>query len=181
MWRGLPRLILMFTSSPADVTALVWGYKKGRELIRRMGVYRGPFAPLHPQFPGDSPAAAALVESVPVALDAPKIGYSKEDDEAIATNIRNFGEFWTLAQESQFDPQNHAFSCNNLAFRTSHHYFSHRNTEQHVVARYLSYEAKRARWSRRQGPQRLRRHGIEDCRSVVIYFTLKLIQCLHFL
>ncbi|KAK0432026.1 GMC oxidoreductase-domain-containing protein [Armillaria borealis] len=79
-----------FLSHPADVAALVWGYKKGRELIRRMGVYRGPFAPLHPQFPGGSPAAAALAENDPVALDAPKIIYSKEDDEAIATNVRNF-------------------------------------------------------------------------------------------
>ncbi len=88
-----PAPFLIFTSSPADVAALVWGYKKGRELLRRMSVYRGPFAPLHPQFPGGSPAAAALAENVPVTLDAPKIVYSKEDDEAIATNVRNFGEF----------------------------------------------------------------------------------------
>ncbi|KAK0202268.1 GMC oxidoreductase-domain-containing protein [Desarmillaria ectypa] len=79
-----------FLSHPADVAALRWGYKKGRELLRRMGVYRGPLAPAHPQFTAGSPAAAALTENRPVALDAPKIIYSKEDDEAIATNIRNF-------------------------------------------------------------------------------------------
>ncbi len=58
-----------------------------------MGVYRGPLAPAHPQFAAGSPAAAALAENGPVALDAPKITYSKEDDEAIAANVRNFGEF----------------------------------------------------------------------------------------
>ncbi|KAK0201034.1 GMC oxidoreductase-domain-containing protein [Desarmillaria ectypa] len=79
-----------FLSHPADVAALRWGYKKGRELLRRMGVYRGPLAPAHPQFAAGGPAAAALAENGPVALDAPKITYSKEDDEAIAVNARNF-------------------------------------------------------------------------------------------
>ncbi|KAK0219069.1 hypothetical protein IW262DRAFT_1076918 [Armillaria fumosa] len=61
-----------------------------------MGIYRGPLAPLHPQFffcfffGGGGPAAAALVENVPVALDVPQIVYNKEDDEAISTNIGNF-------------------------------------------------------------------------------------------
>ncbi|PBK85827.1 alcohol oxidase [Armillaria gallica] len=79
-----------FLSHPADVAALRWGYKKGLELIRRLGVYRGPLAPAHPQFAAGSPAAAALAENGPVALDASKITYSKEDDEAIEANIRNF-------------------------------------------------------------------------------------------
>ncbi|KAK0432723.1 GMC oxidoreductase-domain-containing protein [Armillaria borealis] len=79
-----------FLSHPADVAALRWGYKKGRELIRRLGVYRGPLAPAHPQFAAGSAAAAALAENGPVALDAPKITYSKEDDEAISANVRNF-------------------------------------------------------------------------------------------
>ncbi|KAK0231695.1 GMC oxidoreductase-domain-containing protein [Armillaria nabsnona] len=79
-----------FLSHPADVAALRWGYKKGLELVRRLGVYRGPLAPAHPQFGAGSAAAAALAENGPVALDAPKITYSKEDDEAIEANIRNF-------------------------------------------------------------------------------------------
>ncbi len=86
-------LTLSFPYSTADVAALRWGYKKGLELVRRLGVYRGPLAPAHPQFAAGSPAATALAENGPVALDAPKIIYSKEDDEAIEANIRNFGEF----------------------------------------------------------------------------------------
>lgn len=33
-----------------------WGYKKARELVRRMGFYRGEFVPGHPVFPTDSAA-----------------------------------------------------------------------------------------------------------------------------
>ncbi len=45
-----------------------------------------------------------------------------------------------------------------------------------MVARYLSYEAKRARWSRRQRPQRLWRYGIKDCWSVLGVVYLSFIQ-----
>ncbi len=69
-----------------DVAALRWGYKKGREIIRRLPAFRGALVPAHPQFAADSPAA--LVETGPISLDAPKIVYSAEDDAAIDHNIR---------------------------------------------------------------------------------------------
>ncbi|KAJ7653459.1 GMC oxidoreductase-domain-containing protein [Mycena rosella] len=75
-----------YLSNPADVSALRWAYKKGRELTRRMPAFRGAFAPAHPQFAADSPAA--LTETRPVPVDAPNIVYSAEDDKAIDANIR---------------------------------------------------------------------------------------------
>ncbi|KAJ7848385.1 hypothetical protein B0H14DRAFT_2356796, partial [Mycena olivaceomarginata] len=48
-----------------DVAALRWGYKKGRELLRRLPAFRGAFVPAHPQFPADSAAGAALAETCP--------------------------------------------------------------------------------------------------------------------
>ncbi|KAJ7045930.1 GMC oxidoreductase-domain-containing protein [Mycena alexandri] len=82
-----------FLSTPGDVAALRWGYKKGRELIRRLPAFRGALPPAHPQFAADSPAA--LTESGPIALDAPKVVYSAEDDKAIDTYLRQFvGTSW---------------------------------------------------------------------------------------
>ena len=37
-------------SSGADVAALVWGYKRSRELARRLPAYRGELASTHPVF-----------------------------------------------------------------------------------------------------------------------------------
>ncbi|KAF8904323.1 alcohol oxidase-like protein [Mucidula mucida] len=75
-----------FLTKSVDVAALRWGYKKGREIIRRLPAFRGALVPAHPQFAADSPAA--LVETGPISLDAPKIVYSAEDDAAIDHNIR---------------------------------------------------------------------------------------------
>ncbi|KAJ7615032.1 GMC oxidoreductase-domain-containing protein [Mycena polygramma] len=75
-----------FLSSPADIVALRWAYKKSRELFRRLPSYRGTFYPAHPPYAADSPAA--IEETGPVALDAPNIVYSAEDDAAIEAYIR---------------------------------------------------------------------------------------------
>ncbi|KAF7319680.1 Alcohol oxidase [Mycena kentingensis (nom. inval.)] len=78
-----------YLSHPADVAALRWGYKKGRELMRRLPAYRGPFLPAHPQFPAGSAAAwAADGEAGPVAIDAPTFVYTEEDDAAIDLHTR---------------------------------------------------------------------------------------------
>ncbi|THU99422.1 alcohol oxidase [Dendrothele bispora CBS 962.96] len=82
-----------FLSKQSDVAALRWGYKKGREILRRMPGFRGAFVPAHPQFPEGS--SAALNETGPVSLDAPNVVYSPEDDEAIDIYIRKFvGTSW---------------------------------------------------------------------------------------
>ncbi|PBK85825.1 hypothetical protein ARMGADRAFT_1036008 [Armillaria gallica] len=68
-------------------------YKKGREFLHRLGVYHGTLAAAQAYVEAGSPAATALAQNGPVALDAPKTAYSKEESEAIAANVRNFGEF----------------------------------------------------------------------------------------
>lgn len=73
----------------SDLAILRWGYKKGREIIRRMGVFRGALTPAHPAFASGSDAT--LNETEPVALTAPKIVYSAADDAAIDDNIKNLG------------------------------------------------------------------------------------------
>ncbi|KAJ7187803.1 GMC oxidoreductase-domain-containing protein [Mycena filopes] len=84
-----------FLTAQSDVAALRWGYKKAREIIRRMPAFRGALPPAHPQFAADSPAAAALTETSPVAISAPNIVYSAADDAAIDANIRAFvGTSW---------------------------------------------------------------------------------------
>ncbi|KAJ7263563.1 alcohol oxidase-like protein [Mycena haematopus] len=72
-----------FFTDPADIAAVRWGYKKGREIFRRLPIYRGPRLAAHPQFPAGSPAAWDPEEKGPVAFDAPVFTYTKEDDEAI--------------------------------------------------------------------------------------------------
>ncbi|KAF8910561.1 GMC oxidoreductase-domain-containing protein [Gymnopilus junonius] len=71
-----------FLGSPADFATLRWGYKRVRELARRMKYFRGYLEIGHPQFPAGS-AAATDKEKAPVPLDAPKIVYTKEDDATI--------------------------------------------------------------------------------------------------
>lgn len=70
------------SSSPSDIVPLTFGYKKTREIFRRMPSYRGEVTVCHPCFPEGS-AAACGEASGPVALDAPDIVYTAEDDEAI--------------------------------------------------------------------------------------------------
>jgi alcohol oxidase len=59
-----------------------WGYKKMREIIRRMKMYRGEVPSGHPNFPRGSLAECKAAEG-PVDTDAPDIVYSKDDDDAI--------------------------------------------------------------------------------------------------
>lgn len=75
-------LNLTYFVSPADVVTLRWAYKRVRELARRMKYYRGELVVGHPQFSKNSPAAVGN-ETGPIALDAPRIQYSAEDDAVI--------------------------------------------------------------------------------------------------
>ncbi|KAJ7738319.1 GMC oxidoreductase-domain-containing protein [Mycena metata] len=94
-----------FLSNPADVAALRWAYKKGREINRRLPSFRGVFFPGHPQFPEVS--AAAVEETTPVPLDAPKIVWSAEDDKAIDVFLRQVvGTSWHSAGTCAMKPFN---------------------------------------------------------------------------
>ena len=86
----------------ADVRPLVWGYKFSRELARRMPLFRGEYAPLHPKFPKGSAAGIVVGKegtgSGPVPLDAPDLVYDGEDDRAIEKYTRDFGESALLTE-----------------------------------------------------------------------------------
>ena len=76
-------------SSPADLVILRWAYKHVREIARRMELYHGDLQVGHPTFAQGSQAGTQL--STPVAISAPKIVYSKEDDDAIDEYHRRTG------------------------------------------------------------------------------------------
>ena len=79
-----------FLSHPVDVTVQVWAYKKLREMVRRLNLYKGPVGAGHPKFPSGSPAG--LDHEVPLDQD---IEYSPADDEAIAHWVRDtVGTAW---------------------------------------------------------------------------------------
>ncbi|KAG2342546.1 alcohol oxidase [Suillus weaverae] len=71
-----------FLDDPSDIVPLDFGYKKTREIFRRMASYRGEVAAGHPTF-SEGSAAACRETSGPVDLDAPDIVYTAEDDEVI--------------------------------------------------------------------------------------------------
>ncbi|KAM6500141.1 GMC oxidoreductase domain containing protein [Amanita muscaria] len=71
-----------FLDKPVDIATLRWAYKKLRELVRRMKMYRGEHASGHPKFSQGS-AAECKVADGPVDIDTPDIAYSNDDDEAI--------------------------------------------------------------------------------------------------
>ncbi|KAK7436182.1 hypothetical protein VKT23_019258 [Stygiomarasmius scandens] len=72
-----------FLDDLSDVAALRFGYKHSRELIRRMGIYRGEIPNCHPKFPEGSAAAVKGECDGPVPADAPDVEYTEEDDKAI--------------------------------------------------------------------------------------------------
>ncbi|THU99672.1 alcohol oxidase [Dendrothele bispora CBS 962.96] len=72
-----------FLSDQADTATLRWGYKKAREIARRMSSYRGEYLPGHPKFSPTSEAFCREYQAGSIALDSPKIKYSAEDDKAL--------------------------------------------------------------------------------------------------
>jgi alcohol oxidase len=89
-----PVFVDNFLGCEEDMQVMIWAYKHTRELARRMPSYRGEVAHLHPIFPEGSKAATSE-DAQPVPIDAPKIQYSKEDDEAIRTFIKlTVGTTW---------------------------------------------------------------------------------------
>ncbi|KAF9262328.1 alcohol oxidase [Marasmius fiardii PR-910] len=107
----------------ADLAVLRWGYKRTRELARRMKCFRGEYSPLHPSFPEGSPAVTREV-SGPVAISDPDIVYSSQDDKTIDDYHRAFvSTTWhslgTCAmkpreQEGVVDPRLNVYGVKNL-------------------------------------------------------------------
>ncbi|KAA1473386.1 alcohol oxidase-like protein [Dentipellis sp. KUC8613] len=83
-----------FLESMADVEPLVWVYKYAREISRRVSLFRGEYAPMHPKFPPGS-QAAVIEDGMPTPLNAPRLVYTAEDDKAIELFVRkNIGSSW---------------------------------------------------------------------------------------
>ena len=80
--------------SPADLVILRWAYKHAREIGRRMEYYHGDLLVGHPTFAEGSQAATQQA-GTPVEISAPKIVYSKEDDDAIDEYHRRNGSYTT--------------------------------------------------------------------------------------
>ncbi|TCD66632.1 hypothetical protein EIP91_001099 [Steccherinum ochraceum] len=76
-----------FMEHEDDMELHVWGYKRSREFARRMACYRGEFPSGQPSF---DPSSAAAVNEDPTItpVDAPRIQYTKDDDEAIRAFVR---------------------------------------------------------------------------------------------
>jgi alcohol oxidase len=85
-----------FLDHPADVQKLIWGYKKQRDIARRMDHYCGALRVGHPSFAKNSKAGFDFVDDQDRKSGVHmQIQYSKEDDEAIETFIRqNVGTAW---------------------------------------------------------------------------------------
>ncbi|KAH7913539.1 GMC oxidoreductase-domain-containing protein, partial [Hygrophoropsis aurantiaca] len=84
-----PDFIHGFLRDPADLATLRWGYKKSREIARRMNVYRGEFIPGSPAF-SNSSVAACQEHDGPVNASAPFLTYTPEDEKQIETFHRKF-------------------------------------------------------------------------------------------
>lgn len=73
-----------------DLKKQVWAYKKQREFMRRMQMFRGELALGHPKFSPES--KAAVVEDVSASdvggTDIHDLEYSAEDDKAIEQYLR---------------------------------------------------------------------------------------------
>ena len=78
-----------------------WAYKRARELARRMACYRGE-APNHPHIDKASPNAC-LARDGPVAINAPDLVYTEDEDKAIDEYTRESGTLYVGDRHTLFD------------------------------------------------------------------------------
>lgn len=84
-----------FLRDALDVKKLIWVYKKQREIVRRMDIYRGEFEAGHPQFPSGPAAASAKFDTPPPNMTVDDLVYTAEDDAAIEDWVRSHvGTTW---------------------------------------------------------------------------------------
>ncbi|KAE9385299.1 hypothetical protein BT96DRAFT_949933, partial [Gymnopus androsaceus JB14] len=115
-----------YLEDPTDVAILRWGYKRGRELARRMRSFRGEIPTGNPKFPSSTTTTSVVVPSAsgPVDIDAPDIVYSAEDDKAIddhhrATVFTTWHSLGTCAMKPRaaggvVDPRLNVYGVENL-------------------------------------------------------------------
>lgn len=85
-----------FFSHPFDLAAHKWMYKTQRTIARRMSVFRGEFAPLHPPFPATSQAFCPPEKRTePLPEEKVEIEYTEEDERILEQWLReNVGTTW---------------------------------------------------------------------------------------
>ncbi|KAE9385301.1 alcohol oxidase [Gymnopus androsaceus JB14] len=115
-----------YLEDPADVAILRWGYKRGREIARRMRSFRGEIPAGHPKFPSSTTTTSSVASSAPgpIDIDTPDIVYSAEDDKAIddhhrATVSTSWHSLGTCAMKSRVaggvvDPRLNVYGVENL-------------------------------------------------------------------
>ncbi|KAI1781537.1 alcohol oxidase-like protein [Hypoxylon cercidicola] len=81
-----PDFDLGFLSDYMDMKNHLWGYKKQREIMRRIESYRGEIPELHPPFPAGS--KAACIETDTPHGDVADIEYTADDDAIIEKWVR---------------------------------------------------------------------------------------------
>ncbi|KAI1759523.1 GMC oxidoreductase [Hypoxylon sp. FL1150] len=91
-----------------DLKKQIWGYKKGREIMRLTKMYRGEPAAYHPKFPEGS--KAACIEEWDGTIDASSEmsnpEYSPEDDKAIEQFLReNIQTTWHSIGTAKMAPR----------------------------------------------------------------------------
>ncbi|KAI1170795.1 alcohol oxidase-like protein [Nemania sp. FL0916] len=81
-------------ANQVDVEMCAWAYKKQREIVRRMEIYRGELAIGHPPFDAKSKAACIELDG-PLGTDIQDIEYTAEDDAVLEQWLReNVGTTW---------------------------------------------------------------------------------------
>lgn len=70
-----------------DLAMAMWMYKKQREIVRRLDLYRGEVALLHPPFDSSSGAACKKRDG-PLPPDIKDIAYTAADDEVLAKWVK---------------------------------------------------------------------------------------------
>ncbi|KAI1207668.1 GMC oxidoreductase [Annulohypoxylon truncatum] len=90
-----------------DLKKQVWAYKKGREILRRTGIYRGEVPGRHPRFPEGSKAGVLREWSAPVeGCEMQDLEYSAEDDAAIEQYLReNIQTTWHSLGTAKMAPR----------------------------------------------------------------------------
>ncbi|KAI1385460.1 GMC oxidoreductase [Hypoxylon trugodes] len=90
-----------------DIKMQIWAYKKGRDILRRTGIYRGEYTLRHPQFPEGS--AAVCSDEWHQSAEGYKvqdIEYTPEDDAAIEQYLReNVQTTWHSIGTAKMAPQ----------------------------------------------------------------------------
>ncbi|KAI1822578.1 GMC oxidoreductase [Xylaria intraflava] len=89
-----------------DLKKQVWAYKRGREIMRRMPMYRGEHPPCHPPFAADSKAVCVKLDADRDISTVKDLEYSPEDDKVIEQFIREtLGTTWHSLGTAKMAPR----------------------------------------------------------------------------